>query len=129
MTTINPYGLSQKDLDQYRRQKCITILEKITKSCFKMFRDPTTTKEQFVHRFFVLKKKLDQLGVVHLNAEYHTEMKAHIETLWNTLQGNFDLDKMREVQMTKLNRLQKLKNVSSYKKEKHRKWSSWLGSE
>ncbi len=121
MTTINPYGLSQKDLDQYRRQKCINILEKITKSCFKMFRDPTTTKEQFTERFFVLKKKLDHLGVVHLNAEYHTQMKAHIETLGNTLQGNFDLEKMRAVQMTQLNRLQKLKKESSFRKEKYKK--------
>jgi hypothetical protein len=121
MPQDNPYGLGQKDLDQYYRQKAINILEKITKSCFRMFRDKTTTKEQLIHRFFVLKKKLDALGVVYLDAEYHTEMRKHIEKLANTLQTNFDLEKMREPQMTQLNRLQKLKNMTNYKKEKHRK--------
>lgn len=129
MPQDNPYGLGQKDLDQYYRQKAINILEKITKSCFRMFRDKTTTKEQLIHRFFVLKKKLDALGVVYLDAEYHTEMRKHIEKLANTLQTNFDLEKMRDPQMTQLNRLQKLKNMTNYKKEKHRKWSSWLDNE
>jgi hypothetical protein len=48
-------------------------------------------------------------------------MRKHIEKLANTLQTNFDLEKMRDPQMTQLNRLQKLKNMTSYKKEKHRK--------
>ncbi len=126
MPQDNPYGLGQKDLDQYYRQKAINILEKITKSCFRMFRDKTTTKEQLIDRFFVLKEKLDALWVVYLDAEYHMEMRKHIEKLENTLQADFDLEKIREVQMTQLNRLQKLKNKTNYKKDKYRKRSSWL---
>lgn len=78
MPNLNPYGLSSKDLAQYQRQKCINILEKITKSCFRMFRDESTTKEHIIQRFFVLKKKLDDLGDVYLDTEYHTEMRKHI---------------------------------------------------
>lgn len=87
-----------------------------------MFRDETTTKEHFVERFLILKWKLDALKDVHLDTEYHREMRKYVENVWHILQGNFDLEAMRWPHMTQLNRLQKLRSTSSYKKQKHKKW-------
>jgi len=109
-----------KQIEKYQRQRYITFLEKVTKNLFKMFRDETTTQEQFLKKFNELKKKLDEQVEIQLNSEYHQQMKAYIERLDNELKDEFKLDDMREANMTLLNRLQKLKNGTSYKKDKHR---------
>ncbi len=109
-----------KQIEKYQRQRYITFLEKITKNLFRMFRDETTTQEQFLKKFQELKKKLDEQVEIQLNSEYHQQMKAYIERLESELKDEFKLDDMREANMTLLNRLQKLKNGTSYKKDKHR---------
>ena len=109
-----------KQIEKYQRQRYITFLEKVTKNLFKMFRDETTTQEQFLKKFDELKKKLDEQVEIQLNSEYHQQMKEYIERLDNELKVEFKLDDMREANMTLLNRLQKLKNGTSYKKDKHR---------
>jgi len=79
-----------------------------------------------MRKFTALKEKLDQKEAVRLESEYHQLLKAYIERLYRDtcMNASFD-DKMlkdiREAEMSNLNRLQKLKNASSYKKEKHRK--------
>ncbi len=85
-----------------------------------MFRDETTTQEKFLKKFQELKKKLNEQVEVKLNSEYHQKMKAYIEQLDNELKNEFKLDDIREANMTLLNRLQKLKNGTSYKKDKHK---------
>ena len=85
-----------------------------------MFRDEKTTQEQFLKKFYELKKKLDEQVEIQLNSEYHQQMKSYIERLDNELKDEFKLDNIREANMTLLNRLQKLKNGTSYKKDKHR---------
>ena len=85
-----------------------------------MFRDEKTTQEQFVKKFDELVKKLDEQVTIQLNSEYHHQMKAYIERLKLEIQSEFKLDDIREANMTLLNRLQKLKNGSSYKKDKHK---------
>ena len=109
-----------KQIEKYQRQRYITFLEKVTKNLFRMFRDETTTQEQFLKKFDELKKKLDEQVEIQLNSEYHQQMKEYIERLDNELKAEFKLDDMREANMTLLNRLQKLKNGTSYKKDKHR---------
>ena len=47
-------------------------------------------------------------------------MKDYIDRLTLELESEFCLDDIREANMTLLNRLQKLKNGSSYKKDKHK---------
>jgi hypothetical protein len=76
--------MSASKLATYNRQKCINLLEKITKNLFRMFRNEDTTKEQITERFFFLKKQLDTLGNVVLNSDYHREMKIYIENLATT---------------------------------------------
>jgi hypothetical protein len=83
------------------------------------------TSQDFTVKFEQLKKKFDEKETVQLDSEYHRQLKEYIERLYqNTVECNtFDdtrLDEIREAEMSNLNRLQKLKNASSYKKEKHK---------
>jgi 5'-deoxynucleotidase YfbR-like HD superfamily hydrolase len=109
-----------KQIEKYQRQRYITFLEKVTKNLFRMFRDEKTTQEQFLKKFDELKEKLDEQVDIQLNSEYHHQMKAYIERLHNEVQAEFKLDDIRDINMTHLNRLQKLKNGTSYKKDKHK---------
>ena len=90
-----------------------------------MFRDEKVTSQDFTVKFEELKQKFDEREAVQLDSEYHRQMKQYIERLYEETCGNttFDderMDEMREAEMSNLNRLQKLKNASSYKKEKHK---------
>ncbi len=109
-----------KQIEKYQRQRYITFLEKVTKNLFKMFRDEKIKQEQFLKKFIELTKKLDEQVEIKLNSEYHQQMKSYIERLKIELKTEFNLDDIREANMTLLNRLQKLKNGTSYKKDKHK---------
>ena len=116
---------TQKQIDKFNRQKYITELEKISKNLFRMFRDEKVDAENFQAKFSLLKKKFDEKSEIQLDSEYHQQLKNYIERLFGQTCASeaFDdkaLDDIREVEMSNLNRLQKLKNGSSYKKEKHR---------
>lgn len=109
-----------KQIEKYQRQRYITFLEKVTKNLFKMFRDETTTQETFLKKFYELKKQLDEQVDIRLDSEYHQQMKAYIDKLSLECSDKFELDNIRDANMTLLNRLQKLKNGTSYKKDKHK---------
>jgi len=109
-----------KQIEKYQRQKYINSLEKVTKNLFKMFRNINTTQEQFLKRFQELKDNLDKQTDIQLNSEYHEQVKNYIYNLYRECQNEFILDDIREINMTHLNRLQKLKNRTSYKKDKHK---------
>jgi len=109
-----------KQIEKYQRQRYITFLEKVTKNLFKMFRNQETTKEQFLNKFTELKKKLDEQVDIRLDSEYHHQMKSYIDRLYIECAGEFIFDDIRDINMTHLNRLQKLKNGTSYKKDKHK---------
>jgi len=109
-----------KQIEKYQRQKYINSLEKVTKNLFKMFRNTNTTQEQFLKRFQELKDNLDKQTNIQLNSEYHEHVKSYIYNLYRECQNEFILDDIREINMTHLNRLQKLKNRASYKKDKHK---------
>ena len=109
-----------KQIEKYQRQRYITFLEKVTKNLFKMFRDEKTTQEQFLKKFKELKVKLDEQVDIRLDSEYHHQMKIYIEKLYIECSNEFILNNIRDANMTLLNRLQKLKNGTSYKKDKHK---------
>lgn len=102
--------LSEKRLATFYRQKCINLLEKICKNLFRMFRDKDTTKEQLVERFSELYNKIKELPDVAVNHSYHREMKVYIDNISHILAHDFDLDAIRDQNMTALNRIQKVKN-------------------
>ncbi len=116
---------TQKQIDKFNRQKYITELEKISKNIFRMLRDANTCAESFRDKFEVLKKKLDEKTEINLDSEYHQHLKAYIERLYaqtcrTETFNDKKFDDLREAEMSNLNRLQKLKNGTSYKKDKHR---------
>jgi len=60
-----------------------------------------------------------------LDSEYHQQLLEYIERLYlfcnrEELMSEKEFDTMRDGQMSDLNRLQKLKNGESYKKDKHK---------
>jgi len=116
---------TQKQIDKFNRQKYITELEKISKNLFRMFRDDTVEVQNFVLKFKQLKLKFDKRVEIHLDSEYHQQLKAYIIRLYiQTCEVETftqkDLLDIREAEMSILNRLQKLKNGTSYKKDKHK---------
>ena len=118
-------AFTQKQIDKFNRQKYITDLEKISKNLFRMLRDNTVTSKEFVLKFVQLKKKFDERIEIHLDSEYHQQLKLYIVRLYQSSCLNEDftdkqLDDIRDAEMSNLNRLQKLKNGTSYKKDKHK---------
>jgi len=116
---------SQKQIDKFNRQKYISELEKISKNLFRMLRDDKTSATSFMLKFEQLKKKFDNKEKIHLDSEYHQQLTVYIDRLYRQvfLSEKFsdkDLDNLREAEMSNLNRLQKLRNATSYKKDKHK---------
>jgi len=118
-------AFTQKQIDKFNRQKYIIELEKISKNLFRMLRDTSVTAVQFSNKFQELKIKFDKREDLRLDSEYHQGLKSYILRLYQDTCMNIDFnDKIfkdiREAEMSNLNRLQKLKNATSYKKEKHK---------
>ncbi|MEY3090308.1 MAG: hypothetical protein RL113_624 [Pseudomonadota bacterium] len=116
---------TQKQIDKFNRQKYIIELEKISKNLFRMFRDKAISAEQFKAKFMTLKEKFEEREEILLESEYHQMLKAYIFALYektclDEAFGEKVFSDIREAQMSQLNRLQKLKNGTSYKKEKHK---------
>ena len=116
---------TQKQIDKFNRQKYITELEKISKNLFRMFRDETVLAQDFVEKFGQLKKKFDEKAEVRLESEYHQQLKEYIVRIYERtclaeVFTDQEFSDMRDAEMSNLNRLQKLKNGTSYKKDKHK---------
>lgn len=116
---------TQKQIDKFNRQKYITELEKISKNLFRMLRDENVCSQSFMVKFEELKKRFDAKEAVHLDSEYHQQLKVYIERLYEQtcaveLFCDKALNDIRDAEMSNLNRLQKLKNGTSYKKDKHK---------
>jgi soluble cytochrome b562 len=112
-----------KQIEKYRRQKYIATIEKISKNLFRMFRNRDTNAESFRKKLDELVEKLDSLEKTRLESGYLNESEKYIRSIYSicTEEKFCDsiLDEMREEEMSKLNRLQKMKNRNSYKKEKY----------
>jgi hypothetical protein len=117
---------TQKQIDKYNRQKYLSELEKVSKNLFRMFRDEGISAEEFVKKFKELKERLETKETPsYLDSEYHNALKSYIGRLYgqccvDDTFGDNDLSDIREAEMSNLNRLQKMKNGVSYKKEKHK---------
>lgn len=101
------------------------MLEKVSKNLFRMLRDERITYTQFAKKFEELREKQKSVEKIHLDLGYYKELESYIENLYIRLIMNDEADEklfddVREAEMSNLNRLQKLKNSSSYKKSKHK---------
>ena len=123
---MNPFSgrYTPKQIEKYRRQKYIAHLEKIGKNLFRMLRRPETSATDFRSRFSELMQKLDSLESIRLDSEYLRESEAYYRRFFSAIDhddfSQQHLQEIREAEMSNLNRLQKMKNRSSYRKEKHR---------
>jgi hydroxylamine reductase (hybrid-cluster protein) len=120
-----PKEYTPKQIEKYKRQKYISALNKCTKNLFKLFRDDSTTYDIFKAKFKLLKEELDNHSDIRLNSEHSKKSKEYIENLYkNTIKNvNFthqDFLDIKSSELTKLNRLQKLKNRTKYSKEKYK---------
>lgn len=90
-----------------------------------MFRDTQIPASYFAEKFKELKARLDAIDSTPLDLGHYKELEVYIGRLYSqtVLSEAFSdgaLDDIREAEMSHLNRLQKLKNSQSYKKEKHK---------
>ena len=79
----------------------------------------------FVEKFKDIKEKFDKRDDILLDSEYHKLLKEYIDRLCKEtceLDSFSDKDfyNIKEAEMSNLNRLQKMKNRTSYKKDKHK---------
>jgi len=111
-----------KQIEKYQRQKYISFLEKISKNLFRMLRQEETTAEQFLTKFEELMHKLGEIESIRLDSEYLQETKSYIDRLYFQTKEITDkqLEDIKSAEMSNLNRLQKLKKRTTYKKDKHR---------
>jgi hypothetical protein len=113
-----------KQIEKYQRQKYIAHLEKIGKNLFRLLRHPDTSASKFRQRFVELMQRLDALDQIRLDSEYLRESESYYRRFFDQIdREDFDdeeLDTLREAEMSNLNRIQKMKNRSSYRKAKHR---------
>lgn len=84
-----------------------------------MFRNPNVPYDEIERRFFELYNKLADFKNTYLYSSYHREMQLYVENIAKQFMNGESEQIERETQMTVLNRLQKLKNMSKYKKDKH----------
>ena len=116
---------TQKQIDKFNRQKYINELEKVSKNLFRMYRDENVFAQNFVLKLQELKKRLDERVEIRLDSEYHQQLQEYIvriyrDTCMVEIFTDKQLNDIREIEMSNLNRLQKLKNGVSYKKDKHK---------
>jgi hypothetical protein len=109
--------VTEQQLAKHRRQQCINLLEKISKNLFRMLHDETIGQSQLVTRFAVLYKKLSQFDNVYLDTEYHRATRNYVDEFAKIVTVEQDMETLRSVHATKLNRLQKLRNASEYKRD------------
>ncbi len=119
MTSTSPQGISPQQLAKHHRQQCINLLEKMTRYLFRVFRAKNIDEETIAKRFFVLYDKLMLFSSTQLYALYHREMRKYMETVAQIFHHEWSVDQIADEHMSRLNRLQKLKNATKYKKDKH----------
>lgn len=115
---------TQKQIDKHQRQKYIAYMEKMTKNLFRMFRNESTQSSDFVIKYIAMMEKFVTYENIFLDNEYHRQLQTYLVRIAAICSDDGftheQFEDMREAEMSNLNRLQKLKNQTSYKKEKHK---------
>ena len=115
---------TSKQIEKFQRQKYIIFLEKIFKNLFRLLRNEETTAEKFSAKLQELMIKFEKLEKPRMDSEYMQQAHEYVERLYRDVSSDgFDDERYADIceaEMSNLNRLQKLKNKSNYKKDKHR---------
>ncbi|HHO42317.1 MAG TPA: hypothetical protein ENN12_03050 [Epsilonproteobacteria bacterium] len=99
-------------------------MEKMTKNLFRMFRSESTTSVDFAIKYKSMMEKFATFESIFLDNDYHRLLQQYLLRIDSIVSDNGfnqeSFEKIRQAEMSNLNRLQKLKNQTSYKKEKHK---------
>jgi len=115
---------SKKQIERYRRQKYINLLNKCTRQLYRFFKDEKSQLQEYQKRFQTLKKELEAFNDVIISSDHIKRIKEYIENLYQETVLNKDFnqekfDKIKALQASNLNRLQRMKNSLKYKKNKY----------
>lgn len=115
---------SKKQIERYRRQKYINLLNKCTRQLYRFFKDERSLVSDYQKKFLELKKELDKFNDVIISSDHFKRMKEYIESLYRETVLNKELsqeefDEIKALQAGNLNRLQRMRNSLKYKKQKH----------
>jgi hypothetical protein len=90
-----------------------------------MLRKEKITFQDFTLKFAELMAKRDAIERVRLDTEYLRALERYIDALYKRVKSESmdeeDFAFFRETECSNLNRLQKMKNESGYRKEKYKK--------
>jgi predicted ribosome quality control (RQC) complex YloA/Tae2 family protein len=121
-----------KQIEQYRRRKYISVLEKMLKNLFRTFRSASPDPLELQERLQKCISQLNSMDDLRLDSEYLRESESYLRRLYSDLTstgfGREELEEIREAEIGRLNRLQKLKNRSSYnrsRENRHAKEDEW----
>ena len=113
-----------KQIAKYKRQKYLSALNKCTTNLYKMFKNPTTTYDNYKNKFTQLKNEIEKFSDVIISSEHTKRTKEYIDNLYlNSVLNeisNSDFKDLKENEISKLNRLQKMKKRAKYNKEKYK---------
>ena len=112
-----------KQIEKYNRQKYISYIEKIKKNLYLSFRNHSIDAKTLKIKMQELMQGFSKLEKIRLDTEYIKESQNYIEDIYKHIMSkDFDdkqLNSIRQEQIGILNRLQKMKNKSRYKKDKY----------
>lgn len=112
-----------KQIEKYNRQKYISYIEKIKKNLFTSFRNRDIDASTLKKKMKELMQGFEKLEKIRLDSEYMQESQKYIDDIYQkVMDKDFDdieMNNIRDEQLNKLNRLQKMKNKSRYKKDKY----------
>lgn len=113
---------SPKQIQKYKRQKYISYIEKIKKNLFLSFRNRVDAKS-LQQKMKELMDGLAKIEKVRLDTEYMRESEKYINDIYEHIMSkDFDdneLNSIRDKELNRLNRLQKMRNQNRYKKDKY----------
>ncbi len=113
-----------KQIAKYKRQKYLSALNKCTTNLYKMFKNSTTTYSTYKNKFTTLKDEIEKYSDIIVSAEHIKRTKEYIDNLYlQTVLNEIDEESfklLKESEVPKLNRLQKMKKKMKYSKEKYK---------
>ena len=121
---MNNKNYTPKQILKYKRQKFLNALNKCTRNLYNIFKNPKSDYETFKNRFTSLKNEIQKFDDVIISSDHTKRTKEYIYKLYkeyildkSLTQEEFN--KLKEKEISNLNRLQKMRNKAKYSKNKY----------
>jgi len=123
---MNNKNYTPKQILKYKRQKFLNALNKCTRNLYNIFKNPKSDYETFKNRFIALKNEMQKFEDAIISSDHTKKAKEYIDKLYKNYIIDKELTKeeftkLKEQEISNLNRLQKMKNKAKYSKEKYKK--------